>query len=138
MITTLIIDYSPADKVPPIKESFLNKYVILCYSRYNIVDSTLSYAVRNRDKVCFSGVAIKSNTITDPNEIPRIWSTHYNVTSINLLHLMSNKWNTQRGATHIYYIVKDLSDLSIISDMYNLQGSKFLRVLENILRINTL
>ena len=136
----IIINYNPKDKIPPIKESYLDKYLILCYSQY-IGGSTLSYAVRHDNRVCFSGISMYVAStyfgqlkVDDPNELPKIWSVHYNSISKNLLQLLTNKWNTQTRSKHICYIIKDRSDLNIIKFLYNLQGSRFLEVLENILR----
>ena len=128
----LTIDYNPKDKVPPIAESFLDKYVVMCYTSYGS-EGTLSHAIRHDDRVCFSGVVLCDATkqLRNPEELPIIWNTHYNYISKNLLQLMSNKFTLQNHAKHTFYVVKNLDDLSIIIEMYNLQNSKFLKIIQN-------
>ena len=128
----MIIDYNPSDKVPPINESFLEKYLVMCYTSYG-AEGTLSYAIRHDDRVCFSGVVVRDATkqLRNIKSSPVIWDTHYNHICKNLLHLMSNKCTFQNHAKHTFYVVKDFDDLSVIIEMYNLQNSEFLKVIQN-------
>lgn len=131
MNALIIIDYNPKDKVPPINESFLDKYLVMCYTNYG-PEGTLSVAVRRDEKVCFSGVVIRHATkqLRTPEKLPVLWNASYNYMSKNLLNLMSNKCTNQNHAKHTFYVVKNLEDLSELAEMYNLQNSKFLEILQ--------